>query len=257
MDPQEARALNLLLVDPLAGQAAIARGMLAAQGHRVTVAHDWRMAETLLGLHAFDAVAMSVDTPGPQGAPAVQSLRGGPARWSGLPLLGLGAGVHRRDGAAALAAGFDALLARPFTAEALAAALTEVQRRRAPPPLLDTAQRDALRQSHGPVALAALDEAAVARAAGAIAPLMTEAASRSETQAAIETLAEAMEAVGASALSAQARHMIAGGPRAMRGIQPLLQAIVAARFALRADRMAAASADPIWAASDLSPGESP
>jgi two-component system sensor histidine kinase TorS len=254
---EDARALHLLLVDPLAGQAAIARGMLAAQGHRVTVAQDWRTAETLLGLHAFDAVAMAVDTPGPQGAPAVQALRGGPARSSGIPVLGLGVGVHRRDGAAALADGFDALLPRPFTAEAMAAALAEARRRRAPPPLLDPAQRDALRQSHGPAALAALDEAAIARAAAAIAPLMTEAASRAETQAAIETLAESMEAVGAAALAAEARRMIAGGPRAMRGILPLLQAIVAARFALRADRMTAASADPIWAASDISPGESP
>jgi DNA-binding response OmpR family regulator len=257
MDPQVAPALHLLLVDPLAGQAAIVRGLLAALGHRVAVAQDWRTAETLLGLHAFDAVAMSVDTPGPQGAAAVKALRAGPARWSGVPVLGLSVGVHGRDGTAALAAGFDTLLARPFTAEALAAALTEVQRRRAPPPLLDATQRDALRQSHGPAALAALDEAAIARAAAAIGPLMTEPASRSETQAAIETLAESMEAVGAAALAAQARHMIAGGPRAMRGIQPLLQAIVAARFALRADRMTAASADPIWAASDMSPGESP
>lgn len=254
---EEAPALHVLLVDPLAGQAAIARGMLAALGHRVTVTQDWRAAETQLTLHAFGAVAMSVDTPGPQGAPAAQAMRAGPARWSGLPLLGLGAGVHRRDGAAALAAGFDVLVPRPFTAEALAAALSDAVRLRAPPQLLDPARRAALRQSHGPAALAALDEGAVARAAHAMEPLMTGPAGRSQTHDAVLALAEAMEGIGATHLAGEARRMIEGGPRAIRGIHPLLQAIVASRFALRADRMAAAQADPIWAASDISPGDIP
>lgn len=257
MAAEEAPALHVLLVDPLAGQAAIARGMLAKLGHRVTVAHDWRAAETQLTLNAFDAVAMSVDTPGPQGTPAAQALRGGPARWSGLPLLGLGVGVHRSNAVAAYNAGFDALLQRPFGADALAAALAEAVKLHAPPQLLDPAQRAVLRQSHGPAALAALDEGAVARAAQAMEPLMTGPAGRSQIHDAIVTLAEAMESVGAEALAGQARRMIEGGPRAMRGIQPLLQAIVASRFALRADRMNAAQADPIWAASDTPPGETP
>lgn len=257
MAAEQPPGLRVLVVDPLAGQAAIARGMLAALGHRVTVAQDWRMAETLLTLHAFDAVAMAVETPGPQGAPAATAMRSGPARWAGLALLGLGVGVHRAEAVAARAAGFDVLVPRPFTAEALAAALAEAIRGRAPPTLLDAAFRATLRRSHGPAALAALDEAAVARAAHAMEPLMSGPAGRSQIHDAILAVAEAMEGIGATHLSGQARRMIEGGPRAMRGILPLLQAIVATRFALRADRMNAAQADPIWAASDIPPGDAP
>ncbi|CAH0288365.1 hypothetical protein [Roseomonas sp. CECT 9278] len=257
MSADQAPALHVLVVDPQAGHAARVRGMLVALGHRVRMAHDWRMAETLLTLQSFDVVVMAIETPGPRGAPASQALRGGAGRWAGLPLIGLGVGVHRRDAEAARAAGFDALLARPFPADALAAALEEALRHRAAPALLDDAVRAALRQAQGPAALLALDEGAVARAAHAMEPLMAGPAGRSEIRDAILAVAEAMEAVGATHVSGQARRMIEGGPAAMRGIHPLLQAIVASRFALRADRMNAAQADPIWAASDTPPGETP
>jgi hypothetical protein len=36
-----------------------------------------------------------------------------------------------------------------------------------------------------------------------------------------------------------------------------MSAVVAARVALRTDRMTAARADPIWAASDTHPGDTP
>ena len=257
MAEEEAPTLRVLVIDPLAGQAALARGMLESLGHRVMVAHDWPTAETLLTLHAFDAVVMSATTPGATGGSAAAMMRAGSARWSALPLVGVGAGVHRRDAVAARAAGFDALVPRPFGPQDLAAALQEAVRLRTPLPLLDPPRRDALRQSHGPAALAARDEGTLALAAQVLVPLLNGPASRAETHDAILAVAEAMESVGAAQAASQARRLIEGGPRAMRGVQPLLQVIVASRFALRTDRMNAAQADPIWAASDISPGDSP
>lgn len=256
---QEAPApcLHVLLVDPLAGNAAVARSLLAAQGHRVTMVHDWRLAETMLTLHAIEAVVMSIATPGARRRNAAQMMRASTARWAGLPLVGLAPGVDRREPETARAAGFDTLVTRPFGAEALAAGLREAVRLRTPPLLLDAARRAELRRSHGPAALAARDEAAVGLAARLLAPLMAGDPAEDELRAAILAVAEAMDGIGAAHVAGLAGTIGAGTLRGARSFHPLLQVVVSTRFALRHDRLTAARLDPIWASSDTSPGETP
>lgn len=250
-------AMHVLVVDPLAGHAAMTRNMLVAQGHRVTVVHDWRMAETMLTLHAIEAVVMAIATPGNRRRGAAQLLRASTARWSGLPLLGIGPGTDRREPETARAAGFDALVARPFRAEALAAGLREVIRIRTPPLLVDAARRAELRQTLGPAALAARDEAAVARAARLLAPLMTGDPAEADLRAAVTAVAAEMAGIGASHVAGLAGRLSEGLLRGAASIHPLLQVLTSTRFALRHDRMIAAGLDPIWAASDTPPGDTP
>lgn len=249
--------LHVLLVDPLAGHAAVTRGLLQARGHRVTVVHDWRMAETMLTLHAIEAVVMAVATPGARRRSAAQLMRASTARWSGLPLLGLAPGADRREPEAARADGFDVLVTRPFGAEALEAGLREAVRRRTPPLLLDAARRAALRRAHGPAALAARDEAAIGEVARLLAPVMGGNPAEAELRDAVAAVIAAMEAIGAAHVAGLARRIGEAGPRGARAIHPLLQVVTSTRFALRHDRMTAARLDPIWAASDNPPGETP
>jgi CheY-like chemotaxis protein len=231
--------------------------MLQALGHRATCVHDWRAGEQSLKLWRYDAAVISAEAPGQGDRSAVAMLRAGPARWSGLPVVGTSRANDPGSIRRALAAGCDQVLSRPFPAEALEAALREAVRLREPPVLLDAERRAALRVLHGPAALEALDAAAMELAAGLLAPILTQGAGRSETAAAAEAIAAAMADIGAIQAAAVARDLAEAARRGRRGMQPLMSAVVAARVALRRDRMNAAADDPIWATRDTPPGETP
>ena len=250
-------ALDVLVVHGLAGQAALVRGMIEAQGHRVRVVHDWRMAETMLTLHVIGAVLMAVTTPGSRRVSAARLMRASQARWASLPMVGLGTGTALHETRTALAEGFDAVVTPPFQAEALAAALREAVRLREPPVLVDAAIRATLRASHGPEALAALDDAALALVADLMYPVLTDAVEGEAIGEALASVAEAMQGIGASYAAGLARGILEAGPRSTHSARPLLPVIISTRFALRTDRMNAAIEDPIWGASDTPSGETP
>lgn len=249
--------LSVLLIDPRAGASAVVRTMLEASGHRVTFVHDWATAELRLTLQPHEAVVMSVLTPGTRRKSAAALLRGSGGRNGALPLLGLATGVDHLARDKALAEGFDAVLMQPFGAEALEAALRRVVLDRAPPLLLDAARRAGLRGVHGPAALAALDEAALALAARLLPPIVEHGAPAAEILAAAEALAEALDAIGALHATAMAREMADRSAQGRRAVHPMASALTATRGALRHDRLTAARRDPIWAASDTSPGDTP
>lgn len=249
--------LSLLLVDPRAGNAAVVRGMLEAAGHLVTFVHDWPSAELRLSLHPYAAVVMCVTTPGPRRRTAAAALRAPGGRHAGLPLLGLDPGVDHIARQRALSEGFDAVVSRPFGAEALEAALRQAIRERAPPLLLDADRRAALRGEHGPAALAALDQAAMALAARLLPPIMEHGGTPEQILAAAEALAEAMAGIGAIHAAAQAEAMGRDAARGRRAVHPLAGALAATRTMLRHDRLTAARHDPIWAASDTQSGDTP
>lgn len=249
--------LSILLVDPRAGAAAIVRTMLEASGHRVTFVHEWTAAELRLTLQPYEAVVMSVLTPGTRRKSAAALLRGSGGRNGALPLLGLATGADHLAREKALTEGFDAVLVQPFGEEALEAALRRVVLDRAPPLLLDATRRAGLREVHGPAALAALDEAALALAARLLPPILQHGAPAEEILAAAEALAEALDAIGALHATAAAREMAAGSALGRRAVHPMASVLTATRGALRHDRLTAARRDPIWAASDTPPGDTP
>lgn len=249
--------LRILLVDPLAGAGIVVKAALEAAGHRVAFVHDWPTAENRLALYPFDAVVMCVTTSGRGRRGAAALLRGGPPRSAALPLIGLVPGGDHRASHRALAEGYDATVARPVDARILEATLRRVIAERAPPLLLDADRRAALRDRHGPAALAALDAEAMERAARLLLPLLTGDSTAAAIAAAAAELAATMERIGASHAAAVAREMAAQAELGRRAVHPLMGALTATRTALRHDRLTAARRDPIWAASDTSSGDAP
>ncbi|MBR0672078.1 response regulator [Neoroseomonas soli] len=257
MAEEEAQALRVLLVDPLPGTRVTVIAMLEEQGHEVLPVSDWDTAEDLLLREEVDAVVMAFTADGFDGKDAAQRLRDRLPPQADLPLVGTTTGLRRGEEDEALDAGFDVLLTRPFEAEALGEALRQAARDRTPPPPLDPERRAALRRLHGPAALAGLDDAAMDAPGRLLAALFTEGGGAGDYVAAGTEIAAALEDVGAIAAAAAARRLVENADAGRRFLYPLMSAVVAARVALRKDRMTAAAQDPIWAASDTPPGDSP
>lgn len=248
--------LRVLLVDPSGGTRAPLVAMLEELGHVPLPVGDWDAAERVLLLEEVGAVIMAFASDGLDSRMAAGRLRERLPPQGDLPLLGTSAGLRRGEEEEALQAGFDVLLTRPFGAADLEAALRRAIRDRTPPPALDPAARARLRGLHPPSRLAALDEEAMALPAALLAPLLEEGDEAGFAAAGAAILA-AMEGIGAVAAAGWARRMAETPAEGRRWLFPLMTAIVATRAALREDRVTAAAADPIWAASDPSPGETP
>lgn len=256
-EPEALRPLRVLLVDPTASSRVVTLTMLKDAGHEVVPVSDWDTAEDLLLREDVEAVVMAFAGDGFDGPDAAGRLRDRLPPQADLPLIGTTDGLRRGEEDEAMEAGFDILLVRPFTPEELGVAVAQAKRMRTPPPVLDAAQRVALRKTHGPAALTALEDAAMAVPTSLLVPLFQQAGAPEAYAAAGTAVAEAMDGIGAIAAAAAARRMSANPAEGRRLLFPLLSTIVAARVALRKDRYLAAAEDPIWAASDPPSGESP
>ncbi len=247
--------LVVLLVDPLAGPRTVTQRMLEEAGHTVHACGDWASAEQQLLFQQISAVMIGLGGFGFDGLVAVKALRGRLPPQCDLPVIGIGTGQPRSEDQQAFDAGCDELLARPFEREMLREAIARAWRFRRPPKPLDDEKRAALRASHGPAALAALDDAAIAEQAGVAARLYEHGGTREEYAAAGTAMAAALDAIGLVAARDAAERLATHADEGRRRVYPLMSALIAARVALRKDRMTAARQDPIWAASDTTPGE--
>ncbi len=247
--------LRVLLVDPMASSRVVTLTMLKEAGHEVIPISDWDTAEDLLLREDVEAVVMAFIGDGFDGPDAARRLRDRLPPQADLPLIGTTDGLRRGEEDDAMEAGFDILLVRPFTPEELGDALARAKRMRTPPPALDAEHRAALRKTHGPAALAALEDTAMAVPTSLLVPLFQQSGAPEAYEAAGTAVAEAMDGIGAIAAAAAARRMAASPAEGRRLLFPLLSTIVAARVALRKDRYLAAAEDPIWAASDTQSGE--
>lgn len=257
-EPEAPARLRVLLVDPMASSRVVTLTMLEEAGHEVLPVSAWDIAEDLLLREDVEAVVMAFTGDGFDGPDAAQRLRDRLPPQADLPLVGTTDGLRRGEEDEAMEAGFDLLLVRPFTATELEAALAQARRMRTPPPVLDAECRASLRTTHGPAALAALEDEAMAVPASLLVPLFRDGGPEADYAAAGAAVAAAMDGIGAIGAATAARRMAENAEEGRRFLFPLLSAIVAARVALRKDRVAAAAADPIWAASDTPPsGETP
>jgi len=252
---EEAAGLSVLVLDPLAGPRALLLDLLRGLGHRTLVAFDWPSAEILLQREKPDALVIAFDVPGLDAAGAVGGIRRRPHPLDALPVLGVTQGTRLNEDAMAGEAGLDGLLRRPFGDAALEAALRRAIAERTPPPVLDAAARAALRARLGPAALLAADEAALDVVGRLLPPLLETGGDAEALAAAGAALDAALSAVGAITAAAAARHLAEKPGR--RALQPLISRIGPVAAALRADRMTAARLDPIWAATDTLPGDTP
>lgn len=247
----------VLLIDPLAGTRVTVQAMLEQAGHEVLPVSDWDAAEGLMLRSDVTVVVMALAEGGFDGLDAARRLRERLPPQGDLPLVGTTSGLRRGEEEQAVQSGFDVLLVRPFADADLLAAIAQAARDRTPPPRLDLARRAALRAAMGPAALAAADDAALEVPARLLVPIYTDGATAEAYAAAGAAVAAAMAGIGAIAAELAARRMADSPGEGRRLVYPLMSAIVAARVALRTDRMTAAREDPIWAASDTPSGETP
>lgn len=248
-------ALNVLVVDPAPGEGARACAVLRELGHRAKAVLDWPQATVEFVLWRYDAVLMPAATPGAAGRGAIGLLRGERPQIADLPVVGVVPVGEHRGTARALGAGFDAVVMRPVDGTALAAALAEALRRRAPPELLDAARRDALRAELGTDGLAARDTAAIARVSELVAPLLEQGGGRAAIREAADEILAAMEGIGAVHAAEAARGMAAGARSGLQAIQPVMAAVIATRTALRRERVTPPATAPISPANDIPAGD--
>jgi PAS domain S-box-containing protein len=154
-DEIPARGLAVLVVDDNQVNQTVAAEMLRRDGYQVEIAEDGREAVAATARRRFDAVLMDCQMPVMDGFEATRLIRDAERGATRVPIIALTSSSMREDREEALAAGMDAFLAKPVTADALTATVArwtrEAARRPAPaadepaaPPVLDEAVFGAL-----------------------------------------------------------------------------------------------------------------
>ena len=124
--------MYLLLVEDEATLAESLLGVLVAKGHRVDWVADGRMALSQLATTRYDAMVLDLGLPYLDGRGVLDALRTAPAFQDrqDLPVLILSARDQSSDKIAALEAGADDYLSKPFDVDELEARLFALLRRR-------------------------------------------------------------------------------------------------------------------------------
>ncbi|MCB9497136.1 MAG: response regulator [Fibrobacteria bacterium] len=140
--------MRILMVDDNDVNRDVVVALCGSEGAEVDQATDGEDALRRLGSSDLpDVVLMDVQMPGMDGYQATRAIRENP-RWADLPVVALSAGVFQEEREAALAAGMNAFVPKPFDPETLFSTLetlatTPKSSPRSPerpslPPLLDT-----------------------------------------------------------------------------------------------------------------------
>jgi two-component system KDP operon response regulator KdpE len=101
---------------------------LRARGYQVDLAETGEQALELAARHHPDVVVLDLGLPGIDGVEVIQGLRG----WSSVPVIVLSVRESERDKVAALDAGADDYVTKPFGMDELLARLRAALRRAAP-----------------------------------------------------------------------------------------------------------------------------
>ena len=120
---------RVLVVDD---EPQILRGLrtnLTARGYRVDSASDGEMALDLAARHRPDVVILDLGLPGIDGLDVIRGLR----TWGTMPIIVLSAREQEPEKIAALDAGADDYVTKPFGMGELLARLRAAERRAAPP----------------------------------------------------------------------------------------------------------------------------
>ncbi len=121
--PLNTGSLEVLLVEDNAINQKVAVTLLERWGHRVTVAHDGRLAVEAVAARCFDVILMDLLMPEMDGLEATRRIR---MRGDATPIIAMTANATEEDRSRCLAAGMDGYLAKPIVAAALRAALARI-----------------------------------------------------------------------------------------------------------------------------------
>lgn len=115
--------------------------MLRAAGHDVEAVGTGEEALTRVAANHPDAVLLDLGLPGIDGVDVIEGLRG----WTDVPVVVLSVRGEESDKVAALDAGADDYITKPFGMDELLARLRVVLRRQAPEPARSTVETDDFR----------------------------------------------------------------------------------------------------------------
>ena len=114
---------RVLVVDDVAMNRDIAASFLRTAGHKVSEAGGGAEAVSLAGAHDFDVILMDIRMPEMDGLEATRRIRALEGPRASVPIVALTAQTFAEQIAACRDAGMDGHLAKPFTPDALLAAL--------------------------------------------------------------------------------------------------------------------------------------
>jgi CheY-like chemotaxis protein len=126
--------LHLLVVDDVPAIRAMLRAFLTSDGHCVTAAQNGAEAIELTSRDRFDAVLMDVRMPVMDGIEATRRIRKLPGEAGSTPIIAISADEMAETMPICLAAGMNAMLAKPIDYAALAATLRRLKLHRYRPP---------------------------------------------------------------------------------------------------------------------------
>ncbi len=116
--PERLTGLRILVVDDSDINREVAQRILSGEGAQIALAEDGRQAVDWVAEHrgALDIVLMDIQMPIMDGYAATRAIRAMP-EMDKLPIIALTAGAFRRDQTAALEAGVNAYLSKPFNVD--------------------------------------------------------------------------------------------------------------------------------------------
>jgi two-component system, sensor histidine kinase and response regulator len=127
------RPLRVLLAEDNAVNQKVVIGMLAKQGHEITVVDNGGDAVAAVGRETFDIVLMDVQMPGMSGVEATEAIRkaeiGSTAH---VPIVAMTAHAMKGDRERFLAAGMDAYVSKPLRSDEVLATIAAATRGQRP-----------------------------------------------------------------------------------------------------------------------------
>lgn len=125
------KAPLILLVDDFPDGLDMYQEYLTYRGYQVVVARDGEEAIAQARRHRPDLILLDIRMPAMTGTDAMRILRAD-ASFRDVPIIALTAQALETEKVAALAAGFDELIAKPCLPDELAAAVERILARRTP-----------------------------------------------------------------------------------------------------------------------------
>ena len=137
------RPLRVLVAEDNAVNQKVVLGMLAEQGHEITVVDNGRDAVAAAGRQTFDIVLMDVQMPGMSGIEATQAIRTAErGSTTHVPIVAMTAHAMTGDRERFLAAGMDEYVSKPLRIDEVLATIDAVTRGQ-PPAISTGPSRDA------------------------------------------------------------------------------------------------------------------
>ena len=116
---------KILIIEDEPTIANFMRAILEARDYEVMIVQSGAMASTLIASHCPDLIILDLGLPDMDGMQLLKAVR----QWSKVPVVVVSARSHERDKVAALDAGADDYLTKPFGTEELLARIRTVLRR--------------------------------------------------------------------------------------------------------------------------------